>query len=195
MANTILNAAEYQIEGGLSLKPGNYLAKITEMEIETTDNGKRVNFEFVADQGRKKEKIFYEHSNPDTQRIGRNDIKRICDFTGNPTIHLTEDPRTLEPLKNKPIAIAVRTRIKNGAADTYTVDGKTYERRDITHYGFTLQELPEYDNDFDEVAPVTKPTFDPMDIMNKVSRGGTTNVEFSTERKDSVADRKDDVPY
>lgn len=102
MANTILNAAEYQIEGGLSLKPGNYLAKITDMEIETTENGKRVNFEFVANQGRKKEQIFYEHSNPDTQRIGRNDIKRICDFTGNPTIHLTEDPRTLVPLKTSP---------------------------------------------------------------------------------------------
>ena len=50
MANTILNAAEYQIEGGLSLKPGNYLAKITDMEIETTENGKRVNFEFVANK-------------------------------------------------------------------------------------------------------------------------------------------------
>lgn len=205
MAKSLFNAAHHEISERV-LKSGNYLAKITSIEDQEKGRGSQLVFKFLAPEGQIQQGFWYEHENEAAERIGKNDLKRICTYTGNPDIDLQEDSRTWEPLKNKPIAIAVRRqKDKQGNWATYTTkDGTTYDSYEIQFFASSMEELPAYNPRFDEIdeedeeagqtAPAVRvPRAD--EILNKVSRGRNERAEFSA---DPVAGRKtseDDVPF
>jgi len=183
MAKSLFNAANHEISERV-LKSGNYLAKITSIEDQEKGRGKQFVLKFLAPEGQIRQGFWYDHENEAAERIGKNDLKRICIFTGNRDIDLQEDPRTWEPLKDKPIAIAVRRqKDKDGTWGTYTKDGVTYDSYEIQFFASSKDELPEYNPRFDEIdeeedeeddAPAVKTQTPDVDqIMKNVSRGGS----------------------
>jgi len=207
MAKSLFNLAEHTIVERV-LRPGNYLAKIVKIEIKDVGQGSQFYFEFNAVEGRHTEGFWYQHRNEDAQRIGRNQIKRIGIQVGESDLDLQENPNTWEPLKNKPIAIAVRReKDKDGSFLTFTKDGKTYDSYTIEWFAKSKDELPSYDPDFEEDdeddAPAVKPQTPDVDqIMKNVSRGG--NHEPAGSHADPPAGApnpkeepqvEDDVPF
>ena len=181
MLKSLFNAANHEISERV-LRSGNYLAKITNIEDQAKGGGNRFVFRFLAPEGQIRQGFWYDHESEAAERIGKNDLKRICIYTGNRDIDLQEDPRTWEPLKDKSIAIAVRRQWdkKKNCWATYEKDGVTYDSHEIQFFASSKEELPSYDPDFDEEedreedAPAVKPqTPDADQIMNKVSRGGS----------------------
>jgi len=182
MAKSLFNAANHEISERV-LKSGNYLAKITSIEDQEKGRGNQFVLKFLAPEGQIRQGFWYKHEVEAAERIGKNDLKRICIFTGNRDIDLQEDPRTWEPLKDKTIAIAVRRqKDKDGTWATYTKDGVTYDSYEIQFFASSKDELPEYNPRFDEIdeeedeeddAPAVKPQTPDVDqIMKNVSRGG-----------------------
>ena len=107
--------------------------------------------EFSAPEGKITQGFWYNHENETAERIGKSDLKRICIYTGNQDIDLQEDPRTWEPLKDKPIGIAVRRqKKKDGSFAKYQKNGKTFDRFEIRFFRETKEELPAFDDEFDE---------------------------------------------
>ena len=183
MAKSLFNAANHEISERV-LKSGNYLAKITSIEDQEKGRGKQFVLKFLAPEGQIRQGFWYNHEVEAAERIGKNDLKRICIYTGNRDIDLQEDPRTWEPLKDKPIAIAVRRqKDKDGNWATYTRDGVTYDSHEIQFFASSKDELPEYNPRFDEIdeeedeeddAPAVKTQTPDVDqIMKNVSRGGS----------------------
>jgi hypothetical protein len=183
MAKSLFNAANHEISERV-LKSGNYLAKITSIEDQEKGRGNQFVLKFLAPEGQIRQGFWYKHEVEAAERIGKNDLKRICIFTGNRDIDLQEDPRTWEPLKDKTIAIAVRRqKDKDGTWATYTKDGVTYDSYEIQFFASSKDELPEYNPRFDEIdeeedeeddAPAVKPQTPDVDqIMKNVSRGGS----------------------
>lgn len=183
MAKSLFNAANHEISERV-LKSGNYLAKITSIEDQEKGRGNQFALKFLAPEGQIRQGFWYNHEVEAAERIGKNDLKRICIYTGNRDIDLQEDPRTWEPLKDKPIAIAVRRqKDKDGTWATYTKDGVTYDSYEIQFFASSKEELPEYNPRFDEIdeeedeeddAPAVKPQTPDVDqIMKNVSRGGS----------------------
>ena len=206
MAKSLFNAANHEISERV-LRSGNYLAKITSIEDQEKGRGNQFVFKFLAPEGQIRQGFWYDHENEAAERIGKNDLKRICIYTGNRDIDLQEDPRTWEPLKDKPIAIAVRRqKEKDGSWATYTRDGVTYDSHEIQFFASSKEELPSYDPDFDEEddgdedAPAVKPqTPDANQIMNKVSRGRSHEpADFSSDPPAGAPnpeDQTDEVPF
>lgn len=210
MPKSLFNAANHEISERV-LRSGNYLAKITSIEDQEKGRGNQFVLKFLAPEGQIRQGFWYDHENEAAERIGKNDLKRICIYTGNRDIDLQEDPRTWEPLKDKPIAIAVRRqKEKDGTWATYTRDGVTYDSHEIQFFASSKEELPSYDPDFDEEddgeedAPAVKPKslFNADQIMNKVSRGGNHEpAEFSSDPPAGAPNPKpgppveDDVPF
>lgn len=220
MAKSLFNAANHEISERV-LRSGNYLAKITSIEDQEKGRGNQFVFKFLAPEGQIRQGFWYDHENEAAERIGKNDLKRICIYTGNRDIDLQEDPRTWEPLKDKPIAIAVRRqKDKDGSWATYTRDGVTYDSHEIQFFASSKEELPSYDPDFDEEddeydgapnpnydedAPAVKTqTPDADQILNKVSRGRNHEpAEFSSDppagapnpKPESGPPAEDDVPF
>ena len=183
MAKSLFNAANHEISERV-LKSGNYLAKITSIEDQEKGRGNQFVLKFLAPEGQIRQGFWYDHEVEAAERIGKNDLKRICIYTGNRDIDLQEDPRTWEPLKDKPIAIAVRRqKDKEGTWATYTKDGVTYDSYEIQFFASSKEELPEYNPRFDEIdeeedeeddAPAVKTQTPDVDqIMKNVSRGGS----------------------
>lgn len=183
MAKSLFNAANHEISERV-LKSGNYLAKITSIEDQEKGRGSQFVLKFLAPEGQIRQGFWYDHEVEAAERIGKNDLKRICIFTGNRDIDLQEDPRTWEPLKDKSIAVAVRKqKDKEGNWKTYTKDGVTYDSYEIQFFASSKEELPDYNPRFDEIdeeeddeddAPAVKPQTPDVDqILNKVSRGGS----------------------
>ena len=150
MAKSLFNAANHEISERV-LRSGNYLAKITSIEDQEKGRGNQFVFKFLAPEGQIRQGFWYDHENEAAERIGKNDLKRICIYTGNRDIDLQEDPRSWEPLKDKPIGIAVRRqKNKDGSFATYQKNGKTFDRFEIRFFGATKEELPAFDEEFDE---------------------------------------------
>lgn len=150
MAKSLFNAAQYEITQPV-LRPGNYLAKIVRIEDEEKGQGNQFVCEFSAPEGKITQGFWYDHPTEAAERIGKNDLKRICIYTGNRDIDLQEDPRSWEPLKDKPIGIAVRRqKNKDGSFATYQKNGKTFDRFEIRFFGATKEELPAFDDEFNE---------------------------------------------
>lgn len=212
MAKSLFNAANHEIRER-NLRPGNYLAKIVNIEDVERGRGSQFVMEFLAPEGKIRQGCWYYHENETAERIGKDDLKRICIHTGNRDIDLQEDPRTWEPLKNKPIAIAVRRqKDKSGNLVTYTKDGVTYDSLEVQFFADSVEELPSYDPDFDEdeeeetpaVAPAPKVKVPSTEeIVANVSKGGTHGpVEISADPpagapnfKGEAAQFEDDVPF
>jgi hypothetical protein len=211
MPKSLFNAAKHEISERV-LRSGNYLAKITSIEDQEKGRGSQFVLKFLAPEGQIRQGFWYDHENEAAERIGKNDLKRICIYTGNRDIDLQEDPRTWEPLKDKPIAIAVRRqKDKDGSWATYTRDGVTYDSHEIQFFASSKEELPSYDPDFDEEddgeedIPAVKPqTPDANQILNKVSRGRNHEpAEFSADPPAGAPNPKpepgpqveDDVPF
>ena len=206
MAKSLFNAANHEISERV-LRSGNYLAKITSIEDQEKGRGNQFVLKFLAPEGQIRQGFWYDHENEAAERIGKNDLKRICIYTGNRDIDLQEDPRTWEPLKDKPIAIAVRRqKDKDGSWATYTRDGVTYDSHEIQFFASSKEELPSYDPDFDEEddreedAPAVKTqTPDANQILNKVSRGRNHEpADFSSDPPAGAPnpeDQTDDVPF
>jgi hypothetical protein len=205
MAKSLFNAANHEISERV-LKSGNYLAKITSIEDQEKGRGNQFVLKFLAPEGQIRQGFWYDHEVEAAERIGKNDLKRICIFTGNRDIDLQEDPRTWEPLKDKPIAIAVRRqKDKEGKWGTYTKDGVTYDSYEIQFFASSKEELPEYNPRFDEIdeeedeeddAPAVKPQTPDVDqIMKNVSRGGSHEpAEFHADPPAGAPNPKEETP-
>ena len=175
MGKSLFNLAEHTIVERV-LKPGNYLAKIVNMESKSVGRGKEFYVEFIAPEGRHREGFWYDHPSEDAKRIGRNQLKRIGICVGQPDLDLQEDPRTWEPLKHKPLGIAVRKeKNKDGSFVTWTKEGKTFDSYTIDWFAQTKEELPSYNPAVDEIEENEEdeehlgPSAD--QIMNRVSKG------------------------
>jgi hypothetical protein len=151
-AKSLFNMAEHQITQ-MVLRPGNYLTKIQSIKHELKDTGKQFVLEFANDDGRFTQSFWYQHDTSEiAQKIGRDKLKRIGIIQKAPSLDLTEDPRSWEPLQEYGIAIAVRRQVRAGEVQKY-FDQKNdvwRERFEITHFKSALHELPEFDQDFDE---------------------------------------------
>ncbi len=206
-SKSLFNASKHEISERV-LKSGNYLAKITNIEDQQKGRGNQFMLKFLAPEGQIRQGFWYDHEVEAAERIGKNDLKRICIYTGNRDIDLQEDPRTWEPLKDKPIAIAVRRqKDKDGNRATYEREGVTYDSYEIQFFASSKEELPSYDPDFDEEddddAPAVKhQTPDADQIMNKVSRGGShepagfhADPPAGAPNPKEEPDVEDDVPF
>ena len=205
MAKSLFNAANHEISERV-LKSGNYLAKITSIEDQEKGRGNQFVLKFLAPEGQIRQGFWYDHENEAAERIGKNDLKRICIYTGNRDIDLQEDPRTWEPLKDKPIAIAVRRqKDKDGTWATYTKDGVTYDSYEIQFFASSKEELPEYNPRFDEIdeeedeeddAPAVKTQTPDVDqIMKNVSRGGSHEpAGFHSDPPSGAPNPKEETP-
>ena len=202
MPKSLFNAANHEISERV-LRSGNYLAKITSIEDQEKGRGNQFVFKFLAPEGQIRQGFWYDHPTEAAERIGKNDLKRICVYTGNREIDLQEDPRTWEPLKDKPIAIAVRRqKDKDGKWATYDRDGVTYDSHEIQFFASSKEELPDYDPDFDEEddgeedAPAVQlQTPDADQILNKVSKGRNHEpAEFSSDPPAGAPNPKQDPP-
>ena len=201
MGKSLFNMAEHTISERV-LRPGNYLAKIVKIETKDVGRGSEFSIEFIAPEGRHREGFWYKHPTESAQRIGRDALKRIGMHVGHPDIDLQEDPRTWEPLKDKPIGIGVRReKHKDGSFVTWEKEGKTFDSYTIEWFAKTKEELPSYDPDFDEIdedddEEDLMPSAD--EIKNRVSRGGSPPAGFSADPPAGAPnpkDESDDVPF
>jgi len=207
MGKSLFNLAQHTIVERV-LKPGNYLAKIVNIQARSVGRGKEFYLEFIAPEGRHREGFWYEHPSEDAERIGRDALKRIGMHVGHPDIDLQEDPRTWEPLKHKPLGIAVRKeKNKDGSFVTWTKEGKTFDSYTIDWFAQTKEELPGYnpavdeieeDDDDEEDVEYFGPSAD--QIMNKVSKGnrppaGAPNPQDNDSKSGNAPRVEDDVPF
>lgn len=208
MGESLFNMAQHTIVERV-LKPGNYLAKIVNMESRSVGRGKEFYLEFIAPEGRHREGFWYEHPTEDARRIGRDALKRIGICVGQPDLDLQKDPRTWEPLKHKPLGIAVRKeKNKDGSFVTWEKEGKTFDSYTIDWFAQTKEELPSYnpavdeineDEDEDQVGTHhLGPTAD--QIMNRVSKGnrppaGAPNPQDNDSKGGNAPLIEDDVPF
>lgn len=206
MGKSLFNLSEHTIVERV-LKPGNYLAKIVKIETKDVGRGSEFSIEFIAPEGRHREGFWYKHPTESAQRIGRDALKRIGMHVGHPDIDLQEDPRTWEPLKHKPLGIAVRKeKNKDGSFVTWTKEGKTFDSYTIEWFAQTKEELPSYNPAVDEIEEDGEDEDDVQhlgpsadQIMNRVSKGNRPPAGAPNPKDESNGGEapiiEDDVPF
>jgi len=199
MAELLFDAGSHQIQEsrGPVLPIGNYHVQIMDIELNAVGGGEQFHFLLSADGGVFTDKVWVKHSNDDAERIGHNALKRICDYTDNPSIKLTRDIKSWDPLKGKSFYVAIRQELKKGVPQTYP-DKTTGEQRP------SLQ-ITQYAKEKDKLAPVP----DAVDNAMKVEGIGHFSVDSPASPKvnlpstDDILNRvggqskriDDDVPY
>lgn len=163
--------------GGALLGLGNHEVIVEEMELVEKGDNLQFKFTFRGEDKQFTHWAWVAHEKETVQVIGFDFIKKVCDYTGNDSIRLTDDPKSWLPLYDKPFAIGIRKQVKKGVIQTYeSKNGETRERYEIAFLARTLDELPPYNE-----SGISVPTA--QDIMNRFAQPSANNHQH------------DDIPY